>query len=63
MCLPSGNAIEYNLTISTALRGSQLYETYTFEAAQTEINGTLNYNVPPQAVWCTPLLYSLNLFL
>jgi hypothetical protein len=47
VCLPSGSAIEYNLTINTALRGSQLYETYTFGAAQTEINGTLNYNTPP----------------
>jgi hypothetical protein len=47
VCLPSGNAIEYNLTINTALLGSQLYETYTFGAAQTEINGSLT---PPSYV-------------
>jgi len=52
VCLPSGNAIEYNLTINTALLGSQLYETYTFGAAQTEINGTLNDNVPPPQAMC-----------
>jgi hypothetical protein len=40
VCLPEGNSITYNLTQMTTLSTGQLYETYTFGAAQTTINGT-----------------------